>query len=402
MSSTQKIIPFGLLITILSMLSAFAPLSIDMYLPAMSQMVVTLNTTPGHIQATVSAFFLGLAIGQIFHGPIADHFGRKPVLLAGIAIFLIATIGCIFAPNVQTLIAMRFLQAVGGSAGMLIARAIVSDMFDRKEMARTLSLMMMITVLAPICAPLIGGFIISHLHWQFIFITLLGFGLLCASLVHFYIPETLAKQDQQPLNFTHTLLTYKDLLCNPRFIVACICGALVQGSMYAYITGSEFVFTQLFGLTGQQYSFVFACGALGIIVGNFSNRQLLKYFAVEKIFRVALIVATLSGIALIFVNKTNMWLLLIPMWILIACLGFISANAAAIAMASSGKHAGSASGLIGVLQYGMGFLVSAIVAATQNGTMYPMVLTMTIVSISGSLLWFSTSALRSRSAENTD
>ena len=398
MSPVQKILPFGLLITILAMLSAFAPLSIDMYLPAMSQMALSLNTTPGHIQATVSAFFLGLAVGQIFYGPLADHFGRKPVLLAGIAIFIVATLGCILAPNVETLIAMRFLQAVGGSAGMLIARAIVSDIFDRKEMARTLSLMMMITVLAPICAPLLGGVIITHLEWPVIFMVLLAFGVLCAALVRRFIPETLAQENKQPLDFAHTLQTYRHLVTNPRFIFACVCGAMVQGSLYAYITGSEFVFTQLFGLTGQQYSFVFAFGALGIIVGNFSNRFLLKYFAVERLFRSALIVAALSGVALLLVDKSSMWALLIPMWVIIGCLGFISANGAAIAMASSGPHAGSASGLIGVLQFGTGFLISSVVAATQNGTLYPMVWMMAFVSIAGCVLWFGSSALRSKAA----
>lgn len=389
MNATKPAIVIRGLIPILAMLSAFSPIAIDMYLPGMSHMAEMFQTTPGHIQATVTAFFLGLAIGQAIYGPLIDRFGRKPVLLIGIAIYMLASFACIWVTDIETFIALRFLQAIGGSSGMMIGRAIVNDLYDRTETARIFSLLMMIVILAPIAAPVTGGWMLVHFGWQSIFLLMLLFAGLCAVLVFFLVPETLNPANRQPLSFSQTFATYASLLTNRRFVIPALAGALVQSCLFAYITGSEFVFTQIFRLSEQQFSLLFAVNAMGVIVGNFGNRYLLKKWPVDKILGAALLLNVVAGAALLLlVQAQSLLLLCIPLWLMIASLGFISANAAAIAMGASGKNAGSGSGLIGVMQFGVAFVVSGAVALSQNGTAYPMTLAMALCGMAASVLWY--------------
>lgn len=386
----QRPVPsLKILIPILAMLSAFAPVATDMYLPGMSIMAQALQTTPGMMQASIAVFFLGIAIGQSIYGPLIDHFGRKPLLLLGIGVYALASLGCIFVTQIEWFLALRFLQAIGGSAGMLIGRAIINDLFDRTETARVFSLLLMITILAPILAPIGGGWLVYHVSWQSIFWFMLFFSLACLGLVSWQIPETLTPQKRQPLSFGNTFRVYAALLHNPRFMIPALSGALVQGCIFAFITGSEFVFTQLFGLTAQQYSWLFALGASSVILSNSANRMALKRWPVEKVFAAGLLVNAAFGLCLLLAATSGkLWLFAVPLWLVIATLGFVGANGMAMSMAASGTNAGSGSGLIGVLQFAMAFAVSSLVAASQNGTIYPLALAMCLCGLSGCLLWF--------------
>lgn len=389
MTKTTIAVPLRILIPVLAMISAFAPIATDMYLPGLSHMTGVFQTTTGHVQATISVFFLGLAVGQAIYGPLVDRYGRKPLLLTGIGIYVAASLGCMLVERIEWFIALRFMQAIGGSAGMMIGRAIITDLFDRTETARVLSLMMMVVILAPILAPIAGGWMVPNLGWRSIFAFTLIFGLVCWALVAWLIPETLAPENRQPLSFGNTLSTYLHLLRNPHFIIPAISGSLIHGSMFANITGSEFVFTQLFGLSEQQYGWMFAFNALGIILATNGNRFSLKRWPIERIFGTALAANLLFGLALVALAGTaRLWVFIIPMWLLIATLGFVGANSTAIAMSATGRHAGSGSGLVGVMQFGLAFLVSSAVAATQNGTAYPMAITMLLCGLAGCTLWF--------------
>lgn len=384
-------IPLKVLIPVLAMLSAFAPVATDMYLPGLSLMTEVFQTTTGRVQATISVFFLGLAIGQSIYGPLIDRFGRKPPLLVGVGLYVLASLACMWVTDIGWFIAMRFLQAVGGAAGMLIGRAIINDLFDRTETARVLSLMMMVIILAPILAPIAGGWLVVNVSWQSIFAVMLVFGVVCLLLVVFLIPETLPPGHRQELGFGRVVHTYAQLLTRPAFAIPALCGALAQSCMFAYITGSEFVFTQLYGLSAQQYGWLFALNAAGIIVATNGNRFSLKRWPIERIFTAALVANAVFAAALVLlVGSPSLWWFVLPLWLLIGTLGFIGANAAAIAMGASGRTAGSGSGLIGVMQFGVAFAVSGTVAATQNGTAYPMALTMLVCSTAACALWFGT------------
>ena len=196
-------IPFRRLILILSLCSAFAPFATDMYLPAFGQLVDHFQTDASHIETTVSFFFLGLAVGQILYGPLIDRFGRKKPMLAGIGIFLLATVGCLLAPDIESFIVMRLLQAIGGCCGMIIGRAIVSDLFSQHEMARVMSSLMIVMSLAPICAPLIGGWLVTHFNWISVFLALLVLAAICGVSVLFGLPETKSPHQKSSGNLLH-------------------------------------------------------------------------------------------------------------------------------------------------------------------------------------------------------
>lgn len=377
------------LVLVLALLSTFAPFATDMYLPAFAQMVEAYHTDHGRIEATLSTFFLGLALGQAIYGPIIDRFGRKVPLMIGVSLFGLATLGCLLTRNIDVFTSLRLLQAIGGCAGMIIGRAIVRDLYGPRESARVLSLMMMLMTLAPIMAPLLGGWIVSTVGWQAIFYFLLAFATVCWLLVLTVIPETLPGAQRASIAPRAVLGAYAALLKRRDFIVPALAGGLAQASMFAFITGSPFVFMGRFGFSEQQYSFVFGGTALGLMVGAQLNRLGLRRFSVPVMLSVALCVSLSAALALFCVADTDQpFVLMVPMWFVVATIGMIGANAAAIAMGASGQHAGTASALIGVLQFSCAFTVSSLVAVAQNGTAYPMATAMLCAALCGSLLWF--------------
>ncbi len=381
--------PVGAIVLILGLLGAFAPLATDMYLPSFHLMAEHFGVAEGSIEATLSVFFLGLAVGQAIYGPLIDRYGRRGPLLAGIGVYILATVFCLLTADIGSFSAFRFLQAIGGCAGMVIGRAIVSDLFDTRESARALSLLMIVGTMGPILAPILGGIIVTYAAWQAIFVVMLAFGFLCIGLVWFFIPETLPPDKRRigsPLGF---LRTWAGLMTHPGFIVPAVVGGLAQACMFAFITGSPFVFINLHGASAQAYGFLFALIACALIVSAQLNRMALRRSTPEFLLGAALATNAIAGIATVAVVPANSLVaLLVPLWVAIGTLGFIGANAAATAMAASASHFGSASSLIGVLQFGCAFVVSGLVAATQNGTAYPMTVAIAVCGISATTLWF--------------
>ncbi len=385
----RMMVPTAIIVAILGMLGAFAPLATDMYLPSFHLMAEHFGVAEGSIEGTLSVFFLGLAVGQAFYGPLTDRFGRRGPLLAGIGLYGVATVFCLLATNIATFTAFRFIQAIGGCAGMVIGRAIVSDLFDTRESARALSLLMIVGTLGPILAPILGGIIVTYADWQAIFIVMLAFGLVCAGLVWFFVPETLSPDKRRIESPAAILRTWTGLMMHPGFVVPAVVGGFAQACMFAFITGSPFVFINLHGASAQTYGWLFALIACALIVSAQANRMALRRSRPEFLLGVALVVNAAAGIATVAVVPTNSLVaLLVPLWIAIGTLGFIGANAAAAAMAESGHRFGSASSLIGVLQFGFAFLVSGLVAATQNGTAYPMTVAIAVCGMSATALWF--------------
>lgn len=388
-SIAQPAVSITRIVVILAMLTAFAPFATDMYLPGFGQMATSFGTDHGRIESTLSAFFLGLAIGQALYGPLIDRFGRRTPLLVGVGLFALATIGCLLVRDIGLFTGLRVLQAVGGCAGMIIGRAIVNDLFEPKESARVLSLMLMLMTLAPMVAPLLGGWILLWAGWQAIFLFMLAFALLCGILVWFYLPETLAAERRTTLRFKPILRAYAQLCGHRAFIVPTLVGGLAQASMFAFITGSPFVFIDLFGVPEQQYGWLFGLIALGLIVGAQANRIGVRRWPVQTLLGIGLLINLTASVALAAsVQSHSLILLMVPLWFSIASLGLIGGNAAAIAMAASGRHPGSGSALVGVLQFGCAFIVSSVVAGMQNGTAYPMALAIAAVGALASLLWF--------------
>jgi DHA1 family bicyclomycin/chloramphenicol resistance-like MFS transporter len=360
---------------LLGILAAFGPLSIDTYLSGLPAIGREFRVDDTAAQLTLSMFFVGLALGQAVYGPIADRLGRRGPLLVGCALYAAAAVGCALAPSINALIAMRFVQAIGGCAGMVISRSVVRDLFDAHESARMYSFLMLVMGVAPILAPLLGGQLLVLFGWRAIFWMLTGFGLLCFLMVAVGLPETLPPERRAVAGIGQVLRVYGGLLRDRHFIGYTLVGGLISAGMFAYISGSPFVFIDLYGVAPQNYGWIFGTNAFGIIAASQINRWLLARFRAETILRTALMVIMVSGVVLTVLAATGVGGLvglLAPLFVCIAGYGFISPNATALAMAAYGRTAGSASALLGTLQFALGAAAGALVGVLANGTALPM------------------------------
>lgn len=367
--------PYARLALILGTLAAFGPLSIDMYLPALPTIAAEFGVTTAAVQQTLSAFFIGLALGQLFYGPISDRIGRRAPLLFGCAMYTVVSMGCAFAPSVGGLLGLRFLQALGSSAGMVIGRSVVRDRFDERESARMYSLLVLVMGIAPITAPLIGGQLLIAFGWRSIFWVLAAFGLLCFALVWFGLEESLPKEQRTREGLGHALAAYGGLLTDGRYMGFALAGGLASAAMFAYISGSPFVFIELNNVPPEQFGFLFGLNAFGLIAVSQLNRWLLTKYTSVHLLSGALSVT--AGASLLLFGATlagigGFPLLLALLFLTIASTGMVGPNAMALAMAPYGRKAGSASALLGATQFVAGALAGALVGLLANGTALPM------------------------------
>ena len=363
-------------ILILGALSAFGPLAIDFYLPGFPAMALAFGTDEKHIQTTLAAYFLGLSIGQLAYGPVADRFGRRIPLLVGVCLFTLASIACAIAPNLDTLIVARFVQALGGCAGMVLSRAIVSDKCDAVASAKVFSQLMLVMGLAPILAPMLGGVMVNLYGWQSIFVALTVFSALCTLAVALGLPESLpASQPRQPLS--GALRQYGRLLKDRVFIGHALTGGIAIAGMFSYIAGSPFVFIKLYGVPAEHYGWLFGSNAAGFILVAQVNARLLAKRGPAFLLRRAVWLYLLAGLTLLAISAmqpAKLWPLLIPLFICIASLGCIIPNASACAMSGQGARAGSASALLGCIQFSVAAGAAALVGVLHDGSAVPMAL----------------------------
>jgi DHA1 family bicyclomycin/chloramphenicol resistance-like MFS transporter len=370
----------------LGVLSAFGPLSIDMYLPGLPAIAREFATDTAAVQQTLAVFFFGLSLGQIFFGPIADRLGRRRPLLIGCALYALASIGCVLASSLGSLVALRFAQAVGGCAGVVISRSVVRDLFDQRESARMYSFLMLVMGLAPITAPLIGGQILLAFGWRAIFLALSGFGLLCVLLVFFSLPETLPveRRARRDAGLGDALRVYASILIDGRFMGYALAGGLASGAMFAYIAGSPFVFIELHGVPPERFGLLFGLNAVGLVTASQINRWLLARYPGAQILTLALAFMAASALLLLGLTATGLGGfpgMLMALFCCIASIGFVGPNATAAAMAPYGQRAGSASALLGAMQFACGAASGALVSVLDNGTALPMVGTIVLCTV---------------------
>lgn len=365
-------------ILILGAVVAIGPLSIDMYLPALPELERSLGTDAAAVQWTLAAFFFGLAAGQLIYGPLSDRYGRKPPLLLGLALFVLASFGCALAQRIETLIALRLLEALGGCAGMVLTRAMVRDRCAPQDMARILSQLVLVMGIAPILAPLLGSLVLQHAGWPTIFLVLAGFGAACLAAIAWSVEETHPPQRRlEALSLGSALRSYRQLLQHRRFLGYALSGAAAQAGMFAYITVSAFVFIQHYGLTPTQYSWLFGSNAFGLIAASQINGRLLRRYRAQKILQRALQTYLAAGLAMTFSAASGvggLYGVVLPLWVCIASLGFTFPNSVAAAMAPFGDRAGSASALLGTLQFAGAGAASYAVGHLYDGSALPMAL----------------------------
>ncbi|WP_300668937.1 multidrug effflux MFS transporter [Helicobacter sp. UBA3407] len=363
------------LIVILAFMSSLAPLSTDMYLPALGEVQRSFATTPFYAQLSLAIFFIAFAFGQLIYGPLSDVYGRKKPLYIGIALFIVASFACISFDSVDSFIFWRFLQALGGCAGVVIARAIINDNFALKEAASAFALMMVVSSLAPMLAPVFGGFLLDFFSWKSIFATLFALGILLFVLIIFGIQEKESVQRVKP-EFKVVLVSYFHILQDRRFRIYILSSSLVMATIFAYITGSSFIFREYFGLSEKTYGILFGVNALSFMIfANINARIVRKYspyavlpYAFVMMFGVALVLLVVGWLDLGFLPFE------ILLFLMLGMNGFIVPNTTTLAMARFKQMSGSASAILGMVQFIFAGVISFVVGAVEANTPFPLAL----------------------------
>lgn len=372
------------LIWILGLLAAFGPMSIDMYLPSLPAIGRDLSATAADVQLTLSAFFVGFAVGQLVYGPLSDRYGRRPMLLTGISLYVVTSALCALSPDVDDLIVYRLLHALGGGAGTVVARAIVRDKFDTDRGARMLSFMMLITGLAPLLAPLIGGQVLTLFGWRAIFWVLAGFGLICLLTVLFWLDETNPPDRRSRRGLLQTFAGYAEVLTHRKAVGCILAGGSAFAGMFAYISGTPFVYIELFGVAPTHYGYLFGLNVVGLMAGAYLNGRLVLRFGARRLMAVGTGMLVLAGIALLAAAWTGAGGLVgivLPLFFYVAPLSFIGANAIARATADFPDRAGGVAAVFGAAQFGFGAIAGAAVGQLHDGSAVPMALVIAVCGL---------------------
>ncbi len=377
------------LIVLLGMLTAVTPLATDMYLPALPIMPGELNTTASNIQLTIGIMTIGIAVGQLFAGPISDVMGRKNPLIIGNVLCVVATLICAYAPTIEILLLGRFLQGVTGSFGVVISKAIARDYASGPALIKLLASLMMVNGLAPVIAPLIGGQILVYETWRFIFVVLAGFVvlLLMGSIL---FCESLPKEQRVAGGIQEAIKNYKILLKDKAFLGQCGIQCFAFGTFFCYISGSSFVYQNIFGLDAQQFSYIFGINSCGIILFSMISSRLSNVIKDYQLLQGSLCVLFLGSLLFLITMALQMPFLVVTT-ILFFTVGTVSLFGAAsfsMAMAKYGHVAGSASALLGFFSMLSAGIVSPIVGIGGSHTAIPMGITMVICSFAALLCYY--------------
>lgn len=376
------------LIIVLGALTAFGPMSIDMYLPAFPILTGHFHATPSQVQLTLTACLAGLALGQLGYGPVSDALGRRRPLYAGLVAYTLASLLCAVAPSVGVLAGLRFVQGLGGAAGIVIARAVVRDLYDGVAAARFFSLLMVVNGLAPMLAPLAGSEVMRFGSWTGVFVVLAGYGLALLVGVAAGLPETLPPERRRTGGLADTARTFARLSHDRIFLGYALCGGLVFAAMFAYIAGSSFVLQEIYRVSPQGFALAFGANALGIVLVGQLNAVLLHRFSPGTLLAAALGVhlAGAAGVVVaVAAGSHHLYWLLPPLFLTVASIGVVLPNTTALALSGHPDAAGSASAVLGLGQYVFGAAAAPLVGLGGAGTALPMAVLIGALSVGANL-----------------
>lgn len=346
-------------IMLLALLTALGPLSIDMYLPALPQMAHDFGVSTQMVANTLPAYFFGLAVGQLVYGPLSDRIGRKKPLYFGLALYAVASLFCVLATNEWGLIAARILQALGGCVGVVMARAAIRDRLDVQGSAQAFSSMMIVMGLAPILAPMIGAWILIWFPWQAIFIALSIVGAICWLCVHFFFKETLAIDKRLKLSPYQVVTLYGAIFKDASFRLPMFAGCLTGAALFCYISSAPAVFMDQYGLNQQEFAYAFGLNAFGIMLMSSLNKHLTSRVEITKRLKAGSLVQV-TGAIIVFIAglipAAPLWLVMLGLFLAISGIGLTGPNAMALAMSKQGARAGTASAIMGSMQFACGLL----------------------------------------------
>ncbi|WP_152186475.1 multidrug effflux MFS transporter [Segeticoccus rhizosphaerae] len=368
-------------LVVLGGLSAFGPLSIDMYLPALPRIAGDLSTSDTLVQITLTACLVGLALGQALAGPLSDTLGRRRPLLASLVVYAVASVLCAVAPSISLLIAMRLLQGLAGAAGIVIARAVIRDLREGPALARLFAMVMMINGLAPILAPVVGGQVLRFGSWRWVFVILAVLGALLLAAVVAWLPESLSPDRRHAGSIARTLRTFVSLARDRTFVGHLLTIGLSFGAMFAYISASPFVLQQLRDLTPQQFSLVFGANAVGLVVCSQLTGVLVGRVDPSRLLRLGVVLQVCGTVGVLLVVASGpLWGLLVALFVSVATIGLIMPNATALALADHGAHAGTASAMLGTVQFLVGALAPVLMGIGGMGQATGMGVVMTALA----------------------
>jgi DHA1 family bicyclomycin/chloramphenicol resistance-like MFS transporter len=373
----------------LGLLSLFPPLATDMYLAALGDLATSMGSSHAGAEFSLSIFFLGLCVGQLLIGPLADTYGRKGPLLIGTALFAATSVALPLVHDITWFNALRFVQAIGASAGMVVGRAIVKDLYEGRRAAQVMTVLVMLLTVGPIISPTLGSLLLEAFGWQSIFFAMSLISIVALAMAFVVLPETLPATARQTRPFIDGGRTAVTLLSKPKFDVMALVSGLIQGGMFAFITGSSGVFQGNFGLSSLEFGIMFAVIATALIIFGKINGILLNHYNPAQVVTVGLpiFVASTAVLALVSGSQT-LWVFALPLWVSIGMVGLLSANAMSMTMELSGEGAGMGSALLGAIQFAIAFLVSFCVALGGTHTALPMALGLLVPACFAMILFY--------------
>ncbi|HEY9534937.1 MAG TPA: multidrug effflux MFS transporter [Mucilaginibacter sp.] len=376
-------------VLILGSLTALGPFSIDMYLPGFPAIARSFHTTTAEISLSLSSFFIGLAAGQLLYGPLLDRFGRKKPLYVGLVVYLITSAGCYFCNDIDTLIILRFAQAVGACAASVASMTMVRDIFPLDQNARIFALLILILGASPMIAPTMGGYITEAWGWHLIFVVLGGMALVILLTVIFFLPESYRPNPNYSLKPGPIINSFLTVIREPQFYTYAFVGAFSFASLFVYVSASPIVFMEVFKVSAKTYGWIFAALSVGFIGASQVNNLLLKKYQSEQIVLVALSVQVVTALVFVIGSLYNWYGLggtIGITFIMLCCVGTVSPNASALSLAPFEYNAGTASALLGAMQLGLGALMTLGIGLFKDSSSLPMAGIMETTALIGLLI----------------
>jgi len=382
---------------LLAMLTGIGPLSVDMYLASLPDIGRLLAAPPAQVQLTISLYLIGFASAQVFYGPLSDRHGRRPVLIVAIAVYLLATLACAIAPTIETLMAGRFFQAIGASGTIVLARAVVRDMYEGARVAREMSRIAAIMALAPLIAPLFGGVLQTLFGWRSNFVLLLAVGAIAAAMIWFLLPETLRRRTPEPVSVVSILRSYQRFLGHPGFVACLGISICCMGGLFAWISIGAFVLQDIYGLTPLLFGVAFAVAALGYLIGTLIGARYVSRWGSDRCMGFGAIAMAAGGIMLVLVVASGWWVavgLVLAIGLYLGGMGLTWPQAQAGALLPFPDRAGAASSLLGFLTQTCSAIVGAILGHLMGSTAWPLAIAVAVAGVGAVALWAATRDMR--------
>lgn len=363
------------IIIILGLLAMLMPLSIDMYLPALPVISQQFNVSAGSVQMTLSTYILGFAIGQLFYGPMTDNLGRKPVMLGGTLVFALAASACALAQSIDQLIVMRFMHGLAAAAASVVINALMRDIYPKEEFSRMMSFVMLITTIAPLVAPIVGGAVMVWLSWHAIFWILAAAALLASGMIFFFIHETLAPEFRQPFRMRTTLGNFATLFRHKRVLSYMLASGFSFAGMFSFLSAGPFVYIELNHVSPQDFGYYFALNIVFLFIMTIINGRFVRRFGAVNMFKMGLYIQLIMAVWLVvsYQFSFGFWALVLGVAAFVGCVSMVSSNAMAVILDEFPHIAGTASSLAGTFRFGIGALSGALLAIASFNSAWPMI-----------------------------